>query len=102
MVKKNSLTTFKDWQTYFKEMFGVSRLSNRPQKIKISPTDSSKEILYRGQDCFQVKSMKGDWIEIFTAEYCDDSYTDSKTPIKSGWIRWRIGNKLLIDYYITS
>jgi hypothetical protein len=45
--------------------------------------------------------MNGDWIEIFTADYCDESYTDSKTKIESGWIKWRQGNKLLIEYYIT-
>ena len=49
-----------------------------------------------------VKSINGDWIEISTPDYCDENYTDSTAPIKSGWIKWRQGNKLLIDYFITS
>lgn len=101
-LRKSDLTTFRDWENYLKEMFGVARLPNQQQKIRVSPTDNSDEILYKGQDCFQVKSMKGDWIEIFTADYCDESYTDSKTKIKSGWIKWRQGNKLLIEYFTTS
>ena len=101
-LKKSNLTTFKDWENYLKEMFGVARLPNQQQKIRSLPTDNSKEIIYQGQDCFQVKSMKGDWIEIFTADYCDESYTDSKTKIKSGWIKWKQINKLLIDYFTTS
>lgn len=101
-LKKNELTGFKDWETYLKEMFGVARLQDHPQKIKSSPTESSEEITYHGQDCFQAKSMKGDWIEIFTADYCDESYTNSKTKIQSGWIKWRQGNKLIIEYYTTS
>lgn len=46
--------------------------------------------------------MRGDWIEIFTADYCEDGYTESKTKIKSGWIKWKQGNTLLIEYFITS
>lgn len=101
-IKKSNLTTFKYWENYLKEMFGVARLPKEQQKIRSLPTDNSKEIIYQGQDCFQVKSMKGDWIEIFTADYCDESYTDNKTKIKSGWIKWKQKNKLLIDYFTTS
>lgn len=101
-LKKSDLATFKDWESYLKEMFGVTRLLDQQQKIRSLPFDESGEISYQGQDCFQVKSMKEDWIEIFTADYCDESYTDSKTKIKSGWIKWRQGNKLLINYFITS
>jgi len=101
-LKKSDLTTFSDWENYLKEMLEVARLPDQQQKIRSLPTDNSEEIIYHGQDCFQVKSMKGDWIEIFTADYCDESYTESKTKIKSGWIKWRQGNKLLIEYFTTS
>lgn len=101
-LKKSELTIIQDWENYLKEMFGVERLPEQQQKIRSLPSDTSEEIIYQGKDCFQVKSMKGDWIEIFTADYCDETYTDSKTKIKSGWIRWRQGNKLLIDYFTTS
>ena len=101
-LEKSDLTTFIDWENYLKNMFGVARLFDQKQKIRSLPTDDSEEIIYQGNDCFQVKAMKGDWIEIFTAEYCDESYTDSKTKIKSGWIKWRQGNKILIEYFTTS
>jgi hypothetical protein len=101
-LKKSDLTTFKEWEIYLKEMFGVARLPDEQQKIRDLPTDNSDEIKYQGQDCFQVKSMKGDWIEIFTAVYCDESYPADKTKIKSGWIKWRKRNKLLNEYFITN
>jgi hypothetical protein len=101
-LKKSDLTIFRDWETFLKEMFGVARLPDQRQKIRTLPNDNSEEINYEGQDCFQVKSMKGDWIEIFSADYCDESFTDSKTKIKSGWIKWRQGNQLLIEYFTTS
>lgn len=83
-------------------MFGVERLSNHPQKIRTEPNEISKEIEYQGTDCFIVKSMKGDWIEITTPDYCDENFTDSKTPIKSGWIKWLKGDELIINYFTTS
>ncbi len=101
-LKKSDLTKFVNWGDYLVEMFSVARLPDQNQKIRSLPTDISEEINYQGQDCFQVKSMKGDWIEIFTAEYCDESYTNSTTKLKSGWIKWREGNKLLIEYFTKS
>lgn len=101
-LKKSEFTKFSNWETYLQGMFGVARLSDQNQKIRKQPSDSSEELKYSGSDCFQVKSMNGDWIEIYTAEYCDDSYTNSKTKIKSGWIKWRKGNKLLIEYHKTA
>jgi hypothetical protein len=101
-LKKTDSTKFKSWEEYLKDMFGIERLSNYPQKIRTEPTENSQEIEYQGTDCFEVKSMKGDWIEITTPDYCDENFTDSKTPIKSGWIRWRKGDELVINYFTTS
>lgn len=101
-IRTNKSMTQLTWQAFLKDKFGVSRLNASKQKIKKFPSATSSDLNYKGKDCFQVKSMKGDWIEIFTADYCDESYTDSKTKIKSGWIKWREGNKLLIEYSITS
>ena len=70
------------------------------QKIRKQPSDKADEIKYEGRDCFQVKSLKGDWIEISTTNYCDEG--KNKDKIKSGWIKWRDGDKLLIDYHTTS
>lgn len=101
-IKKNSLTKFSGWESYLKSMFGVKRNFKYKQVIRKSPSNNSTEIKYVGRDCFQVMSMKNEWIEIFTPDYCEDGYTDSKTKIHSGWIKWKKGNTLLIDYFITS
>ena len=101
-LKKTEQIKHKNWEEYLKDMFGVARLSSSPQKIRTEPNKDSQEIEYQGTDCFVVKSMKGDWIEITTPDYCDENFTDSKTPIKSGWIKWRNGTELLIDYFTTS
>ena len=99
-IKKDTSIKFLTWEEYLKEMFAVDRLPGQNQKIRKQPTDRADEIRYEGRDCFQVKSLKGNWIEIFTTPFCDEGQT--KTEIKSGWIKWRRGNELLIKYYTTS
>lgn len=101
-LKKGKWTKYLSWEMFLKNMFSIERLPNQKQKIMSLPEEDSKEFKYSGEDCFQVRSMKGDWIEIFTADYCSEGYSNSKTKIKSGWIKWRKGNKLLIRYFITS
>ena len=84
-------------------MFAVVRIADKKQAIRAEPNEQSKEISYTElEDCFQVKSMKGDWIEIFTSYNCEHSNSKNRTEIKSGWIKWRDGNNLLIEYFLTS
>jgi hypothetical protein len=49
-LKNTELTEFKDWEEYLKNMFGVERLSNYPQKIRTEPNENSKEVEYQGTD----------------------------------------------------
>ena len=99
-IKKNERTRFLSWEEYLKNMFAIDRRWDKPQKIRKSPTETAVEINYEGRDCFQVRSLRGEWIEIFTADHCDEAKTVIK--IKSGWVKWRQGNELLINYYPTS
>ncbi|KIC02076.1 hypothetical protein OA88_11075 [Flavobacterium sp. JRM] len=92
-IKKSKNTEFRDWEKYLQDMFRISRKS-KADKIYKLPNTNSGTIKYLGEECFQVKSMKGDWIEIFTSE-CDDV----KSEIKSGWIKWKNGNTLLIECF---
>lgn len=101
-LRKSEFTKFTIWDDYLKNMFGVARLSSHPQKIRTAPNENSKEIEYQGTDCFIVKAMNGDWIEISTSDYCNENFNGIKTTIKSGWVKWRKGNDLIINYFTTS
>ena len=74
-IKNTRFTKFFGWETYLKNMFGVGRIAGSRQPIRKSPANASPVIKYSGGDCFQVRQMKGDWIEIFTPDYCDENYT---------------------------
>lgn len=91
-IKDDTNATYLSWETYLKE-WPVGK--NTPQKIRVSPSDYSKEVFYTGNNYFGVKSMKEDWIEIFSLDNGND-YTEASSKVSSGWIRWRNGNNLLV------
>jgi len=100
-VRESKFLEFQTWNQFLKGMFSIARSSSYPQKILRRPESRSLEIKYRGRDCFDVKSMRGDWVEIRAAAQCDDA--EGAGPLfRSGWIRWKRGNRLLVDYFITS
>lgn len=96
-LKKTKTTILSTWDIFLKEMFMVSRNSFQ-QEIRMQPNDTAQEITFDGEECFQVKAMKGDWIQIFTADHCDEV----GNRLKSGWIKWKEGEKLLIEYFLST
>lgn len=99
-IKDKEFTDFLFWEEYFKQMFAITRKDPTEQKVYERPDLQAKKIKYSaGEDCFNVKSLTGDWIEIFTPKHCTD---ETSNELKSGWIRWKDGNKLLINYFPTS
>lgn len=101
-LRASDIAQFMTWEEYLMGMFSVRRLPEIPQRIYSEPDDTSAEIPYEGQDCFAVKSLIGNWIEITTPDYCDGNFEESNTSFKRGWIKWREGNRLLIEYFTTS
>ena len=99
-VKRTKATKYLTWEEYLKDMFAVDRLESNKQKIRKMPSDTAAEIKYEGRDCFEVKSLKGDWIEINSTDHCDEG--SNTTKIDRGWIKWKEGDKLLIKYYTPS
>lgn len=98
-LKRSDQTKFQPWKEYLMSMFGIARLSPRTQGIYEAPDESAKKMGSQGKDCFRVRDMKGDWIEIFSSDECDSK---KRTEIKSAWIKWKDGEKILIDYNTTS
>jgi len=97
-IKRSASTRFKTWEKYLQGMFAIERDRNFSQKIYSASRASSNEINFKGKDCFQVRSMRGDWINIFTPTHCSDVVV----KLDSGWIQWRKGNRLLIYLFPTA
>ncbi|MCB0495062.1 MAG: hypothetical protein KDC79_02910 [Cyclobacteriaceae bacterium] len=100
-VKEDQLAKFLPWEDFLKSVFNVERMDPKSQPIKSEPTINSETINYDGVDCFNVRKVQGDWIEIYSQSWCED-FDDWKTKLNDGWVQWKSGNKLLIKIYTTS
>nr|AIA17363.1 hypothetical protein [uncultured bacterium] len=99
-VKSGRIMKFVTWDGFLKNMFSIERAKKFPQAIRAQPQVSSPAVKFRGKDCFNIITMRGDWIHVRQANHCERSQRDKN--FRSGWIRWRWDNKLRIDYFITS
>lgn len=98
-VRRSPLLQFKTLDKYFKSFIGFESTTN--QHMHLKPEVNAPLIPYSGdlrQQTFSVVQIQGDWMEIKSG--LNDSiidYHDSNDIVfKSGWIKWRSGNSLLI------
>lgn len=94
-IENKDFTEFLNWEAYLINMFNVELKDISTQNIYSKPFDKSEIIEWKA-NCFKVKQMQKEWIEIETAEHCK-----SEKKI-SGWVKWRNGNEILINYFPTS
>lgn len=65
--------------------------------IKTSPSEKSARLKkIEREDCFEALEIKGDWMKIRTNQTLDCN--GSKKPVRSGWIKWKLKNRLAIGY----
>lgn len=103
---------FVNWTNYIMQSFGVRRNRSKiesHQPLRISPTANADTLSIPGKyEMFCPVEVKGDWVKVrFDCFYNDDnnkhedescqSYiSECKDPV-TGWLKWRDGNKVLID-----
>jgi hypothetical protein len=100
-TKADTVKQFIKWQTFLLKSISSVDKGDFNLDIKTLPSDKGTTIKkIESTDCFKVLEVKGDWIKIKTNTELECS--ESKKPVKSGWIRWRQNNRLTIGYALTS
>ena len=95
-TNRASIKKFIPWQTFLKEVSSIDK-GDFNLDIKTAASDKSTTIKkIESSDCFKVLEVKGDWIKIKTNTELECS--ESKKPVKMGWVRWRQNNKLTVNY----
>ena len=89
------------WPAFLlKETTAIEKHPDFDLEVKTAPSDKSKTIKeVEAVDCFEVLEIKGSWMRIKTNETLECS--ESKKPIKSGWIKWKQNNRLTVGYGLT-
>lgn len=100
-IRKKTQLKFASWSQFMlNHTSSVSQLDSAKLDIRIAPTLQAS-ILRKStkQECWEVLKVKGEWMQIRTHKFFDCD--GSSSSIKSGWIRWKTKNKLLIYYSLT-
>lgn len=103
---------FATWTDYIMQSFGIRRNKDNAkshQPLRVSPTATADTLSISGKyEMFCPVEVKGDWVKAkFDCFYNDDNskhegepcqnyISECKDPV-TGWIKWRDGNKVLID-----
>lgn len=93
-LRKSEFLKFIKIDEYLKG-FGV--FIDAKQRINTKPEINSPTVSYietRDYATFSVVQVKGDWMEIKSSE--SEEITPQASKLESGWIKWRINNKILI------
>ena len=98
-IQKSGTLNVKSWEKFLVEnTTAIEPLI--PTEIKAEPHADSKTIRKSTkEDCFEAVEVKGDWIRLRTNGTLECN--EHPTPIKSGWIKWREANKLMINFFLT-
>jgi hypothetical protein len=97
-LKETEVNKYIDWGTYFQRIYCIKKSINNP--IFDNPSESANKVSFEGKDCFKVNSMKDEWIEVNLTD--ENTKSSSQAAIKTGWIRWRNNNDVLIKYVVGS
>ncbi len=88
MLPKTENIKFLSWNNFLLNTTGVSNLDWKKNPLKNKPNHESVILEANGEDDFVVVKVNNEWVQI------------SNEKGKTGWIKWRKGNKLLIDIFL--
>lgn len=96
-LKSAPAMTFIPWSVYFAKHTSAVEVVEGVV-LTIHATASDKSALIRRTmpgDCFKVSAVKGEWMRVDTAPDCNNN---KSKLIRSGWIRWKRDNHILVTY----
>ena len=98
-IPNNEKYIFKTWETILMSA-SVARI-DKQNLIRNSPKEKDEKIIinsckYESMKVIDIIEQNGEfWIEIFFATNCE-AYPEDNAERKTGWIKWRILEKLLV------
>jgi hypothetical protein len=99
-LRRNSTQVFMKWNEFLLRRAGtINKLPDVETPIYAAPQVSSKMIrMLNGDDCLKVVEVKGEWMRVRSEKQCDGS----ASRVRSGWIRWKKNDRIVIGYALLS
>lgn len=118
VMDKTSGAEFTTWENYILTSFGIRRLTGHAGEqlmrndLKVSPSVESKTLaIPEGFEMFCPMEIRQSWVRVkydcfyntdsnpHEGEPCHNFIADCKDPL-TGWLKWKEGNKILIDVFL--
>lgn len=99
-VKKSKLCEIKSWERYLREnVTVVDNLDPENNKVRVKPDLKADTIHTNPARGYSILKVSGEWIQVSYGLTEDGDLEGKGKPL--GWIKWRDGDVLLIDYSLT-
>ncbi|GGH33017.1 hypothetical protein GCM10011418_46930 [Sphingobacterium alkalisoli] len=95
LIAKNRYMEFLSWPDYIMRYY-VTTDKNNP--LRQTPSDAGKAIedIDYSELSFVGIEISGDWVKVRCDKECEGC---GDCPVVSGWIRWRMGGKVIVKQY---
>ena len=98
-LKASPAITFYTYEEYLPLAFAVSRHDPLHNPIKMFPGQNGSIINYELEtDCFSPKKVIGKWLQVVYEPLMCDKET-GPAPFKTGWIKWRDSQGLILQIF---
>lgn len=94
-IKKNDpLMEFQEWDQHILKTFSIE-FDEKKNPVKEKPEENAAAVKFEANEdrLFHPVSISGDWLQLSTEE---------KSGEKKGWIRWKRGNRVLVEWFYLS
>jgi hypothetical protein len=101
-IKNSTVFKYTRWDDYISNVFSVRPLDKKNNPMLTEPKIDAKKCIKQPIDCLMPVEAIGDWIKVIVEPpICDETVDFKEEEIFEGYIRWKKGKRLIIDYYLT-
>lgn len=97
-IKKSSNYKLQSWEEFVQQVFSIA-FDPTKQKLLDNIDGNPIHELPKVEDHIVPNEIQGDWMKVI---WTDAEYPDETTENKSGWLKWRDGDQIIIGLYFLS
>ena len=95
MEHKDGITIYEDWATHLKSSFIVTKADNPLRETPEIKGEIAGDYDYKHLSFYAIQ-VSGDWVQVVCDMDCEGCPNQEQI---TGWLKWRDGNRLLVELY---
>lgn len=100
-IRNTTVFKFTSWEDFISNVIGIRPLDEKNNPILTKPNVDAPKCVKQPIDCLMPVEVVGDWMKVkLEPAVCDKTFEMEEEQNFEGYIRWKKGNKLIIDYFL--